>query len=100
MIFITASSKEEARKIARALVVKRLAACVNIITEIESIYTWKKKIEESKEALLVVKTKATLFGKVEKEVKRLHSYECPEIIAFPISKGNRDYLRWIEESTA
>ncbi|KPK38425.1 MAG: hypothetical protein AMJ78_10050 [Omnitrophica WOR_2 bacterium SM23_29] len=100
VIFITVANKAEARKIARSLVAKRLVACVNIVPNIESIFTWKGKLEDSKEVLLIAKTKAMLFLEVEKEVKRLHSYECPEIIAFEIAKGNKDYLRWVERTTS
>lgn len=99
IIFITASSMEEARKIAGDLVVKGLVACVNIIPNIESIFTWQGKTEVAKEVLLVAKTKTKLFSKVEKKVKESHSYECPEIIAFPVTKGNKNYLKWIKEST-
>ncbi len=99
VIFITASSKAEARKIAKELVGERLAACVNIIPKMESIYTWKGKLENAFETLLIAKTKAKLFSKVVKAVKSAHSYECPEIIAIPIKKGSKDYLKWIEEST-
>lgn len=99
IIFITASSKGEARKIATNLVGKRLVACVNIVPSVESIFTWKGKLEVAKEILLIAKTKAALFPRVEKAVKKMHSYECPEIIAFPITRGNRDYLRWVRGAT-
>lgn len=99
VIFITVANKDEARKIARSLVTKRLIACVNIVPDIESFFTWKGKLEVCKEVLLIAKTKAELFSKVERQVKRLHSYECPEIIAFEIAKGNKDYLRWVEGAT-
>lgn len=99
IILITAGSKAEARKIAADLVGKKLAACVTIVPAIESIYAWKGKTEISKEALLVIKTKRRLFSGVEKAVKGLHSYECPEIIALSITAGSKDYLKWIEGST-
>jgi len=99
IIFITAGSKKEAETIARALVRKRLAACASILPSIESVYTWKGRTRTSKECLLIAKTRERLFLKVEKAVKRLHSYECPEIVAFPLTKGSADYMRWIEEST-
>ncbi len=89
----------EARKIAKVLVSRKLAACVNILPRVESIYTWKGKAEISREALLTVKSRKSLFGKIEKAVKGLHSYECPEIIALPIADGSKGYLKWIEEST-
>ncbi|MDP2942854.1 MAG: divalent-cation tolerance protein CutA [Candidatus Omnitrophota bacterium] len=99
VIFITAGSRAEARKIAKGLVEKRLAACVNIVPDIESVYTWKGKTEAAREVLLIAKTKENLFARIEKAVKGLHSYECPEIIAISIVDGSRDYLKWIEEST-
>ena len=98
-VLITAGSKKEAELIARELVKKRLAACVNIIPSVKSIYAWKGRIEESKECLLIAKTRDGLFPLVEKAVKRSHSYECPEITAFPLTKGSADYMRWIEDST-
>jgi len=99
VVFITAGSKREAGTIARDLVEKRLAACVNVLPRVESVYAWKGKTEISKEYLLIAKTKEGLFQKVEKAVKRLHSYECPEIVAFQLTKGSAAYMRWIEEST-
>ena len=99
IIFITTGSKKEAEVIARDLVGRKLAACVNILPSIESVYRWKGKTHNSKEFLLMAKTKEKLFLEVEKAVKRLHSYECPEIVAFQLSKGSADYMRWIEGST-
>ena len=98
-ILVTAGSKKEAEFIARDLVKKKLAACVNIIPSVRSIYTWKGRIETSKECLLIAKTRVGLFPRVEKAVKSLHSYECPEITALPLTKGSADYMCWIEEST-
>lgn len=99
VIFITAGSRAEARKIAKGLVEKRLVACVNIVPGIESVYTWKGKTEAAREVLLIAKSKKRLFAGIEKAVKGLHSYECPEIIALSIVDGSRDYLKWIEGST-
>lgn len=99
VIFITTANKKEAKKIAKDLVTKSLVACVNIVPDIESLFTWKDKLEVCKEVLLIAKTKVGLFSKIEKQVKRLHSYECPEIIAFEIAKGNKDYLKWVEGTT-
>ena len=99
VIFITAGSRAEARKIARCLVGKRLAACVNIVPDIESVYTWKGKTEAAREVLLIAKTKENLFARIEKAVRGLHSYECPEVIAISIVDGSKDYLKWIEGST-
>ena len=99
VLFITAGSIKEAESIAQGLVKKKLAACVNIVPSIRSIYAWKGRIESSKECLLIAKTRESLFPQVEKAVKRLHSYECPEITALPLAKGSADYMRWIEKST-
>ena len=99
VIFITAGSRAEARKIAKCLVGRRLAACVNIVPDIESVYTGKGKPETAREVLLIAKSKKRLFARIEKAVKGLHSYECPEIIALSIVDGSRDYLKWIEGST-
>jgi len=100
VVLITASSYEEARKIAAALVSQRTAACVNIVPKVNSLFRWKGKIEDAEESLLVVKTRAKLFLEVVTAVKAIHSYKVPEIIALPIVEGNPDYLKWIEEETA
>ncbi|MDD5270139.1 MAG: divalent-cation tolerance protein CutA [Candidatus Omnitrophica bacterium] len=97
-VFITAGSKTEAARIARGLVVKKLAACVNIVRDIRSVYSWKGKLEDSRECLLIAKTTEGLFDKLERSVKRMHSYECPEIIAIPVKAGSREYLEWIGRS--
>lgn len=100
VVYITVPSPEEGEKIARVLVEKRLVACVNIIPGIRSIYHWEGKICDDRELLLIAKTKASLFESLEKEVKKLHSYKVPEIIAVPISAGSSDYINWIEANTA
>ncbi len=99
IILVTTSSEEEGRKIAQVLVEKRIAACVNIINDIESIYRWKGKISDEKEVLLLIKTRKKLYKSVEGEVRKLHSYEVPEIIALPIISGSKDYLYWIDSET-
>lgn len=99
IIFITASSYEEARKVADALVTQKKAACVNIVPKVNSLFRWKGKIEDAEENLLVVKTRAKLLSEVVSTVKAVHSYEVPEIIALPIIEGNPDYLKWIDEET-
>ena len=96
--FVTASSKKEARHIARELIKHKLAACVNIIEEIESIFWWQSKVDKAKETLLIIKTKKSKLNSLIKKVKALHSYEVPEIIALPIVAGNKEYLEWINES--
>ena len=99
VILVTASSEEEAKKIAQSLVEKRLAACVNIIKDVQSVFRWKGKISDEKELLLIIKTRKKLYKNVEEEVKRLHSYEVPEVIALPIISGSKDYLYWIDSET-
>jgi len=98
VVLVTCGSISEARKIARSLVDRRLAACVNILAPVESIYWWKGKVESAKEVLLVIKASSERFAALQDEVHRLHSYEVPEIIALPIAAGSRDYLSWISES--
>jgi len=98
VIFITSGSEEEAKKLARVLVEEKLAACVNILSDVESLYWWKDKIESSKEWMLVVKTQGKMVNKIVKRVKEIHSYEVPEIIALPIVEGNKDYLQWISDA--
>ena len=99
LVFITASSAEEAENIAKSLVEDKLVACVNIIPQIKSIYWWEGKICNDEEVMLISKTKQSLFTAVMDRVKSLHSYEVPEIISFPISEGSPDYLKWIEKVT-
>jgi periplasmic divalent cation tolerance protein len=88
----------EARKIGRAVVEKELAACANIVAGVESIYRWKGKVEQAREVLVVMKTSATRLRELEREVKRLHSYDVPEFIALPIVAGSKEYLKWIGEN--
>ena len=98
-ISTTTETKEGAQKIARYLVEQKLAACVQISGPIKSTYRWKGKVETSKEYLCLIKTRATLFKKVEAAIKKLHPYETPEIIAVPIIKGSREYLNWLNDET-
>jgi periplasmic divalent cation tolerance protein len=97
IVFVTASLQKEAQKIADSLIKSKTAACVNIISNIESIYLWKGKKETARECLLIAKTKQTKFNELKNIVKRLHSYKVPEIIGMPVIEGNKDYLGWIEE---
>lgn len=97
--FITASNEEEAANIARALVESRLAACVNIVSNLRSIYRWQGKVEDESEVLMIVKTQRSLFDSLSKKVKELHSYTVPEIIAVPIVEGSEEYLKWLKEVT-
>ena len=99
VVFVTCGSEEEALKIANALVEARLAACVNVVAPIRSIYRWEGKIWNEKEWLLILKTQKDRFEELEKKVKSLHSYSVPEIIGLPISDGSSSYLKWIKENT-
>jgi periplasmic divalent cation tolerance protein len=99
VVFVTCANKNQANKIAQALIKQKLAACVNLVNPVNSLFWWQKKVDSSKEVLLIIKTKKKLFGKLEKLVKSLHSYEVPEIIALPIIMGNKKYLDWINDST-
>ena len=96
---VTCGSTAEARKIARSVVEKKLAACANLVPSVESIYRWKGKVERAREALLIIKTTANRLPELEKEVKRLHSYDVPEFIVLPIVAGSRKYLAWLKDST-
>ncbi len=98
VVFVTTSSFEEAEKISNYLIENKLAACVNIIKNVKSIFLWQGNKEDAEESLLIIKTKKELFKDLAKEVKKLHIYTVPEVIALPIIDGNEDYLNWIEES--
>ncbi len=99
VVFVTCGSEEEGLKIANALVEARLAACVNLISPIRSIYRWEGKIWDEKEWLLIIKTQKDKFEELERKVKALHSYSVPEIISLPIVEGSSAYLGWIRENT-
>ncbi len=96
VILVTASSLEEAQKIAAVLLNKRKAACINIMPQVQSSYWWQGKIDKAEESLLIIKTMASAIQDVIELVKANHSYTVPEIIALPIMAGNPDYLEWIE----
>jgi periplasmic divalent cation tolerance protein len=98
IVLTTAGSEEEAKKIARHLVESRMAACVNIVPQVTSIYRWKENIEEGGEWLLLIKTTAAAFEKVRQTIVELHSYDLPECICLTIEEGSPNYLQWIAES--
>ena len=98
IVLSTAGSEDEARKIAHHLVEQRLAACVNIVPQIESIYRWQGNVESSREWLLVIKTSADKFARVRDAIRELHSYDIPECIALAGEDGSPDYLTWIIDS--
>jgi periplasmic divalent cation tolerance protein len=99
IVLITAPSMGEARRIGRTLVEEKLAACVNVVPQIFSVFRWKNSICRERESLLVLKTRRSCFKPLAKRVKSLHSYSVPEVIAIPIVLGSEDYLRWIRQST-
>ena len=98
LVLTTAASEEEARKIAQALVQRHLAACVNILPRVESVYRWKGAVESAREWMLLIKTKAETFPAVRDAIRDLHSYELAECIALSIEDGSQAYLEWLEES--
>ena len=100
VVLVSCGSEEEAQKIGRALVEERLAACVNILSPVRSIYRWEGKIFDEGEWLLVIKTQAERFRELEPRIRSLHSYSVPEIISLPILEGSSPYLAWLEEMTA
>jgi periplasmic divalent cation tolerance protein len=99
LVLCTCPSLSEADAVATALIEERLAACVNRLPGIKSLYRWEGRVTHDDEILLLIKTSADLFDRLEKTIKTLHPYETPEIIAVPIVAGSAEYLRWIEEST-
>jgi periplasmic divalent cation tolerance protein len=99
VVHVAVKDIEEGRKIAKSIVKRRLATCVNIIPEVESYFWWKDKLETVNEAMLIIKSKESLLPELTKSIKKLHSYSIPEIIALPITGGSRDYLEWLDSET-
>ena len=99
VVFLTAANGEEATRLAEMLVGAHLAACVQILPEIESVYRWQGKIERNSEVLLLAKTTRGNFDELEREVRALHSYDTPEIVAVPILTGSAPYLEWLNQAT-
>jgi periplasmic divalent cation tolerance protein len=100
LVFSTCESKEEAERLANALLEARLAACVNVVTQIRSFYWWKGKIESADEALIVIKTSSELFDQVRDLIHSKHSYDVPEVIALPVTAGSPAYLDWLSGELA
>jgi periplasmic divalent cation tolerance protein len=99
VVLVTAGSTEVAGRLARALVGERLAACVNVVPEIRSIYRWKGEIADETECLLVIKSRRSRFAELEARIRALHPYEVPEILALEPAIGSAPYLRWLIEET-
>lgn len=101
IVIITCANQAEARRIARAVVNKRLAACANIFGgAVESVYRWKGRVEKAREVMMFLKTTTRRLKELEREVKRLHSYEVPECVVVPIVTGSTEYLGWIAENVS
>jgi len=98
VVLTTTGTRDDAQKIATALVDRELAACVNIVGPIRSIYRWQGKVENAEEFLLLVKTWGEAYDDVEAAIRELHSYELPECIAIRVEKGSEEYLEWMESS--
>jgi periplasmic divalent cation tolerance protein len=96
VVFNTCASLDEAERLARTLVERRLAACVTVITSVRSFYRWKGAVSDSTEGLLVIKTSRPLFPKLREAIESTHSYEVPEILALPVIEGSTNYLSWID----
>ena len=100
VVFVTASSEEEAGKIASLLLEKRKAACVSVVPGVRSRFWWQGKLDSAQESLLIIKTRAALISDLTDIVKKAHSYTVPEIVALPIVAGNQDYLDWVDGETS
>ncbi len=100
VVLVTSVNMEEAQKIAGLLLSERKIACVNIIKEVDSMFWWKNKIESNKETLMIIKTNSSLLDDIVTIVKKVHSYELPEVIALPIIGGSSDYLKWIKQEVS
>ena len=100
IVLSTCASPEEAERIARTLVEKKLAACVNILPAVRSLYRWKDAIQDDQESLLVIKSSRGLFSDLRSEIEKVHSYEVPEVIATPIVEGSEGYLLWLDRELA
>lgn len=99
VVLCTTSSETESRKLASLILEQKLAACVNVVSGIHSLFFWEGRLEEESESLMVIKTSETQYPKLEKILSEAHSYDLPEIIALPITQGSQAYLDWIEKST-
>jgi len=99
IVFITAPNEEEAAGIGHKIVEERLAACVNITRSVRSIYRWQGRVEDEQEVLMILKTKKSLFERLQERVKELHSYAVPEIIGLPVVEGSKKYLDWLGQET-
>ena len=100
VVLTTCASPEQADRLARHLIEHRLAACVNILPAVRSVYRWKDQIEEAAELVLVIKSRRDFFGKIQEAIAHLHTYEVPEVIALPVVDGSEAYLSWLDRELA
>lgn len=100
MVYVTTASTEEAERIADAIVGARLAACANIVPSMRSVYRWKNELKRDSEVILLLKTRAALVERLTQRVTELHSYDCPCVIALPVTDGSPAFLRWISDETS
>ncbi len=100
LVYVTAASEEEAKKLARKIVEERLAACANVYPRISSFYWWEGKLEEDSEASIIFKTRGERLEALMARIKELHSYSCPCVLSWPVEKGNPDFISWVEKETA
>ena len=100
IVFVTTPNNDEAVRIADAFVSERLAACVNIVAAIESIYRWEGKVTRDSETLMIIKTTDERYAELERRLRQLHSYSTPEVVAIRIDRGSEQYLNWLRDSTA
>lgn len=98
LVLTTLGNEQDAKRVAKALVERRLAACVNIVGPIRSIYRWQGNIEDDSERLLLIKTRADRFNDLERAIGEIHPYDVPELVAVPIERGAAAYLGWIDEN--
>ncbi|PIU32446.1 MAG: divalent-cation tolerance protein CutA [Syntrophobacteraceae bacterium CG07_land_8_20_14_0_80_61_8] len=99
VVMVTAGSEAEADQLARVLVGERLAACVNLVAPIRSIYRWKGELCDDREVLMIIKTRSSRFDALDRRVRQLHSYEVAEVIGWPVTRGAPDYLKWVADQT-
>jgi periplasmic divalent cation tolerance protein len=99
VIYVTTQDVEEAKRIGKAIVGEKLAACANSFDGMQSAYWWEGRLEENSEAVLILKTRSSMVDRVVERVKRQHSYTCPCVVSWHIESGNPDYLQWLEDNT-
>jgi len=100
VVLVTCPTRTVARRIARTLVAKRLAACVNLLPGVESVFRWQGKVDQSREVLLLIKTTRRRFSSLAQALARLHPYDVPEVMALPVTAGAASYLRWVARSVS